>query len=158
MTLYGPALNFYGDPGESAHKQFVKQPGNNTQRRVAQFAKQISERVYESMIFEVALERVRSIESVYELIEKVPPDTTDGNITMRGKYVLTVSSVNADGESGLFNMTWKNHNKTKKKSDLYDLHHDLMRVIYRETRVRQHVIGDCENMTVIGYTEMKSTR
>ena len=58
MLLFGSAMNFYGGPGESAHKYFVKIPGDNTQRRVSEFAKQIAERLYESMIFELAHEHV----------------------------------------------------------------------------------------------------
>jgi hypothetical protein len=31
MTLFGSGINFYGGPGESAHKQFIKIPGQRTQ-------------------------------------------------------------------------------------------------------------------------------
>jgi len=40
MTLFGSGINFYGGPGESAHKQFIKIPGRRTQRRVSEFAPQ----------------------------------------------------------------------------------------------------------------------
>ena len=58
MCLFGSAMNFYGGPGESSHKYFVKAPGDNTQGRVPEFARQIANRIYECMIFEVANERV----------------------------------------------------------------------------------------------------
>jgi hypothetical protein len=32
MKRYGSAMNFYGGTGESAHKLFVKAPGQKTQR------------------------------------------------------------------------------------------------------------------------------
>jgi hypothetical protein len=32
MKRYGSAINFYGGSGESAHKHFVKAPGQKTQR------------------------------------------------------------------------------------------------------------------------------
>lgn len=31
MTLYGCAMNVFGGPGESSHRQFVKAPGLKTQ-------------------------------------------------------------------------------------------------------------------------------
>ena len=40
MKLFGSGINFYGGPGESAHKQFIKIPGQRTQRRVSEFAQQ----------------------------------------------------------------------------------------------------------------------
>ena len=39
MRLFGSGINFYGGPGESAHKHFIKIPGQRTQRRVSEFAK-----------------------------------------------------------------------------------------------------------------------
>jgi hypothetical protein len=39
MTLFGSGINFYGGPGESAHKQFIKIPGQRTQSRVSEFAR-----------------------------------------------------------------------------------------------------------------------
>ena len=40
MKLFGSGINFYSGPGESAHKQFIKIPGQRTQRRVSEFAQQ----------------------------------------------------------------------------------------------------------------------
>jgi hypothetical protein len=37
--LFGSGINFYGGPGESAHKQFIKKSGQRTQR-VSEFAQQ----------------------------------------------------------------------------------------------------------------------
>jgi hypothetical protein len=38
MMLFGSGINFYGVPRESAHKQFIKMPGQRTQQRVSEFA------------------------------------------------------------------------------------------------------------------------
>jgi hypothetical protein len=38
MMLFGSGINFYGGPGESIHKQFIKIPGQRTQQRVSEFA------------------------------------------------------------------------------------------------------------------------
>jgi hypothetical protein len=40
MKLFGSGINFYGRPGESAHKQFIKIAGQRTQLWVNEFAKQ----------------------------------------------------------------------------------------------------------------------
>jgi hypothetical protein len=37
---FGSGMNFYGGPGEAAHKTFVKSAGQKTQRRVGEFAQQ----------------------------------------------------------------------------------------------------------------------
>ncbi len=38
MKRFGSGMNFYGGPGEAAHKTFVKSAGQKTQRRVGKFA------------------------------------------------------------------------------------------------------------------------
>jgi hypothetical protein len=38
--LFRSGINFYDGPGESAHKQFIKIPGQRTQQRVSEFAQQ----------------------------------------------------------------------------------------------------------------------
>ena len=75
IRLFGSALNFYGGPGESHHKYFVKAPGDNTQRRVAEFAKQISNRIYENMIFEIAKDSLQNQVEEYELVGHAHADT-----------------------------------------------------------------------------------
>ncbi len=44
MTLFGSGINFYGGPGESARKQFIKIPGQRTQQRVSEFVKKYARR------------------------------------------------------------------------------------------------------------------
>ena len=39
-------LTFYGGPGESAHKQFIKIPGQRTPQRVSEFAQQTALQYY----------------------------------------------------------------------------------------------------------------
>jgi hypothetical protein len=46
MKLYGRGINFYGGPGESTHKQFIKIPRQRTQRRVSEFAQQTALQYY----------------------------------------------------------------------------------------------------------------
>ena len=52
----------------------MKAPGDNTQHRVREFDRQVANRMYECMIFEIANEKVTEQESDYEL---VPPSVND---------------------------------------------------------------------------------
>jgi hypothetical protein len=56
MKLFGSGINFYGGPGEAAHKTFVKMAGQKTQRRVNEFAKQTANQYYYMMLTEIALQ------------------------------------------------------------------------------------------------------
>ncbi len=50
MTLFQSGISFYGGPGESAHKQFIKIPGQRTQQRVSEFAQQIALQYYNMLV------------------------------------------------------------------------------------------------------------
>ena len=50
MKLIGSGINFYGGPGELAHKQFIKIPGPRTQRRVSEFAQQTALQYYNMLV------------------------------------------------------------------------------------------------------------
>jgi hypothetical protein len=50
ICLFGSGINFFGGPGESSHKQFVKSPGLKTQRRVSEFASQVAKQHYHVMV------------------------------------------------------------------------------------------------------------
>ncbi len=50
MKLFGSRTNFYGGPEESAHKQFIKTPGQRTQRRVSEFAQQTALQYYNMLV------------------------------------------------------------------------------------------------------------
>ena len=99
IRLFGSAINFFVGPGESHHKYFVKAPGDNTQRRLSEFAKNIATRIYESMIFEIAKEALQREEDVYEMVSN--DDTSEDedeepNCELIGKYQLNVTKVNED--------------------------------------------------------------
>ncbi len=44
--LFGSGINFYGGPGESAYKQFIKILGQRTQQRFSEFAQQTALQYY----------------------------------------------------------------------------------------------------------------
>ena len=50
IKLFGSGMNFYGGPGEAAHKIFVKSAGQKTQRRVSKFAQQTAHQYYKMML------------------------------------------------------------------------------------------------------------
>ena len=54
MQRFGSASNFFGGIGESNHKRFVKDTGNNTQQRASCFSSQIALRFYERMVCDIA--------------------------------------------------------------------------------------------------------
>ena len=54
IQLFGSGMNFFGGPGDSHHKSFVKGPGQQTQRCVGEFAVQVANRVYEDLIYSTA--------------------------------------------------------------------------------------------------------
>jgi hypothetical protein len=43
-------LTFYGGPGESAHKQFIKIPRQRTPQRVSEFAQQTALQYYNMLV------------------------------------------------------------------------------------------------------------
>ena len=51
---FGSGINFYGGPGESAHKQFIKIPGQRTQQWVNEFAKQTALQYYNMLVSKYA--------------------------------------------------------------------------------------------------------
>ncbi len=50
IKRHGCAKNFYGGTGESAHKIFVKTPGQKTQRHVSEFASQTANQFYDILV------------------------------------------------------------------------------------------------------------
>jgi hypothetical protein len=52
-------MNFYGGPGEAAHKIFVKSAGQKTQRRVSEFAHQTTHQYYNMMLSTHAVQHIR---------------------------------------------------------------------------------------------------
>ena len=79
IKLFGSGINFYKGPGESQHKYFVKAPGDLTQRRVSEFAKQVVNRVYETMAFEVVHKGVWQENAKWHVYQKEDSDVDDNS-------------------------------------------------------------------------------
>ena len=112
IQLYDSGINVYGGPGESHDKYFVKASGSNTRRRVSNFAKQIANQVYESMILEIANEKVTEQDNEYGLVGFTLDEDNDfEHFSFFGNYKLSITDVNGDGESGVSTIKWNNEHK-----------------------------------------------
>ena len=96
MMLYGSASNFFGGVGESNHKRFVKDTGNNTQLRANTFSSQIASRYYERMVCDIAdIALDEKIKSQY--YETQPRSSaTHTYPVMEGKYQFSLN-INSNG-------------------------------------------------------------
>ena len=88
MQRFGSATNFFGGVGESNHKRFVKDTGNNTQQRAGNFTSQIAQRYYERMVCDVANQ---AIVRKHELEYNTPTDSCISYPLLEGKYTLTLN-------------------------------------------------------------------
>ncbi len=73
----GSAMIFYRGTGESAHKQFVKSPGQKTQRCVSEFASQTALQYYDILVTNHALTSIGTNENA--IVDLSPSDHIDKN-------------------------------------------------------------------------------
>ena len=97
MKLFGSGINFYGGPGESAHKQFIKIPGQRTQHRVSEFAQQTSLQYYNMLVSSCAAHDCQIRSNLYKQSGNTGTDfdctETKGEVVieMSGKYDFKVT-------------------------------------------------------------------
>ncbi len=95
--LFGSGINFYGGPGESAHKQFIKIPGQRTQQRVSKFAQQTAHQYYNMLVSGYAAQDCQIKLNFYKQSVNSETDlnTTEPKgdifIEMSGKYDFKVT-------------------------------------------------------------------
>ena len=150
MMLFGSGINFFGGPGESHHKWFVKYPGGNTQRRVSEFAKQVANRMYETMIIGAGKDAMRKEdEKEFVAVDR----RTDNEITeyqLHGRYFIEITSVKKGRCAS--RVEWVYSNKTKTAApEKYSLRADLLEIIYDQIRKRKIPLP----VTLQGFTELK---
>ena len=86
-------MNFFGGPGEVAHKFFVKAPGLKTQRRAKEFARQTAEQYYHVMVSQYALRAILSQEDTHNVLRNERVDQNeDFSVYFCGKYSLVVTN------------------------------------------------------------------
>ncbi len=94
--LFGSGINFYGGTGESAHKQYIKIPGQRTQRRVSEFAQQTRLQFYNMLVSSYAVHDCQIKSNLYKQSGNTDTDLVsteskqDILIEMSGKYDFKV--------------------------------------------------------------------
>ncbi len=63
IKLFGSGVNFYGGPGEAAHKTFMKSAGQKPQRIVSKFAQQTAHQYYYMMPSSCAVQHLTECSS-----------------------------------------------------------------------------------------------
>ncbi len=87
IKLVGSGMNFYGGPGEVAHKILVKSAGQKMQRWVSKFAQPTAHQYHNMMLSTHAVQHVR--EDANHLIQA------------RTEHVATQQNTDTDGEDNV---------------------------------------------------------
>ncbi len=140
MQLFGSGINFYGRPGESAHKQFIKIPGQRTQHRVSEFAQQTALQYYNMLVFSHDAHDCQVRSNFYKQSGNTGTDfdctETKGEVVieMSGKYDFTVTREvieMMDAESKVI-VNWSyDYQIAKGSSDKYNLNKDYVKVLHK---------------------------
>ncbi len=140
MKLFGSGINFYGGPGESAHKQFIKIPGQRTQYRVSEFAQQTAFQYYIMLVSSNAVHDCQIKCNLYKQSGNSGTDfactETKGevDIEMSGKYDFTVTPEvieMMEAESKVI-VNWSyDYQIMKGSSDKYNLNKDYVKVLHK---------------------------
>jgi len=95
ITMFGSGMNFFGGPGESAHKQFIKIPGQRTQRRVGEFAQQAAIQYHNMLVSSYAAEEcifeMNSRKQYGEEDDQSTSQPEDVSISLTGRYEFVVT-------------------------------------------------------------------
>ena len=171
MLQFGSAMNFYGGPGEAAHKTFVKSAGQKTQRRVSEFASQTAKQYYDMMLTSYAVSTgVKESSKLQQFVgyKDKPSETKDAkseedivHISLSGKYEFAVTPdiILAMEEGSSVDVTWTFDNEKKYDNSQFKLKNVLVKVILR--RLKQ-ILLDAKQPSlmitkVIGFTKAMIT-
>jgi hypothetical protein len=92
IKLLGSGLNFFGGPGEAAHKIFVKAAGQKTQRRLSEFAQQTLTQYYYMILSLRAAEKLNKNYSYKDNSIASNTDNDDVQIELPGRYDIILLS------------------------------------------------------------------
>jgi hypothetical protein len=155
MKLFGSGINFYGGPGESAHKQFIKIPGQRTQRRVSEFAQQTALQYHNMLVSSYAAEEClfetnnrKQYGGNDDTLEDVSP-SGHLSIILTGRYyfVVTEQLLHMMESEGRLLVKWMfDNNNAKQGNTNHRLHKDLVKMMHNRLLTS---IGK----TVTGYTK-----
>ncbi len=141
IKLFGSGINFYGGPGESAHKQIIKILGQRTQQRVNEFAKQMALQYYNMLVSKYATDECnfsnsKFKQSAYTEKKKVREQHIEDDnihISLSGKYNFIVNDevMQAMKDDGKLNIVWAYDDQKVKEGQKYRLCRDLITVIQK---------------------------
>jgi hypothetical protein len=142
IKLFGSGINFYGGPGESAHKQFIKIPGQRTQRRVSEFAKQTALQYYNMLVSKYASDECKLLMSKCEQSDYIDKKKDveqrkgdeDVNISLSGKYefIVTDEVIKTMKDERKLNVVWAYDDRKVKEGQKYRLCWELVTVLHRK--------------------------
>jgi hypothetical protein len=140
MMLFGSGINFYGGPGESAHKQFIKILGQRTQQRVSELAQQTAFKYYNMLVSGYAAHDCQIRSNVYKQSGNTETDfdftEPKGDVVIKilGKYDFKVTCEvieMMEAESKVI-VNWSyNFQILKGSSDKYNLNKDYVRILHK---------------------------
>jgi hypothetical protein len=129
IKLFGSGINFYGGQGESAHKQFIKIPGQRTQRRVNEFAKQMALQYYNTLVSKYASDKCnlsmsKCKQGEYNNKKKEGEewlDDEDIHISLSGKYEFTITDevMKTTKDDRKLNILWAYDDRKVKEGQKY---------------------------------------
>ncbi len=100
MRLFGSGINFYGGPGESAHKHFIKIPGPRTQRRVSKFAQQTALQYHDMLVSRYAakegLFKINNCKQHGEVLNTLESMSTPVSAPRAHNVINTISYISVD--------------------------------------------------------------
>ncbi len=138
--LFGSGIYFYGGPGESAHKQLIKIPGQRTQQRVSEFAQQTSLQYYNMLVSGYAAHDCQIESNLYKQSGNTDTyfNTTEPKgdvvIEMSGKYDFKVTNESIEmmeAENKII-VNWSYNVQILEGScDKYNLKKDYVKVLHK---------------------------
>ena len=145
------------DRGESAHKLFIKIPGQRTQRRVNEFAKQTALQYYNMLVSRYASDECylsisKCEQSGYtgkRKFREQHKEDDDIHISLSGKYEFIINEevMKTMKEKGKSNVVWAYDDRKVKEGQKYRLCRELVTVIHRKFEWYRH------GTRVNGYTK-----
>jgi hypothetical protein len=158
IKRFGSGMNFYGGPGEAAHKTFVKSAGQKTQKRVGKFAQQTAHQYYNYMLSTHAMQHLAYVSSCLiqsgtkDLARQPDIDTDeedDVHINLSGKYEheVTHEIIEKMETNQTIDVVWLMGNAKKTNSRKYKLKKELVQCLVRK------INDSTENiMMIVGHT------
>jgi hypothetical protein len=142
MTLFGSGINFYGGPGESAHKQFIKIPGHRTQRkrRVSGFAQQTALQYHNMLVSSYTAKEClfktnncKQYGGDDNTLESIsPPGDISTSLSGRYDFVVTDKLLHMMESQRTVNVNWTFDKKNLKKSqEKYRLNKDFVKMLHQ---------------------------